>query len=93
MCSQCTNSSNESGPSKATAEREAAATAELVRTLFWTSGRTTTGSSAGGSERKTASQRGPFAPRHHSWTAERSVPITEGGGLVNIPAGSLLEGL
>lgn len=47
MCSQCSSSSsNESGTSSCSGEAAVAVTAELVRTLFWTSGRTTTGSSA-----------------------------------------------
>lgn len=91
MCSQCNNSSNENGPSKERTEREAAVAAELVRTLFWTSGRTTTGSSAGRSEAKTASQNRLVGKG--TWTAQRSVEITKDAGLVNVPAGSLLDGL
>lgn len=47
MFSQCNNSSNENGTSNERIERDVAAAAEFVRTLFWTSGRITTGSSAG----------------------------------------------
>lgn len=46
VSSQCNNSSNENGTSNERIEREVAPTAEFVRTLFWTSGRITTGSSA-----------------------------------------------
>lgn len=49
MCSQCNKSNNENGTSNERTERDVAATAEFVRTLFWTSGRITTGSSAAGS--------------------------------------------
>lgn len=62
VCSQCNNSSKENSPSRERTEREVAVTGELDRTLFWTSGRTTTGSSAGRSEVKRANQNRLFAP-------------------------------
>lgn len=52
MYSQCNKNSNENGTSTERIERDVAAAAEFVRTLFWTSGRITTGSSAWGQETK-----------------------------------------
>lgn len=46
VSSQCNRSSNETGSSDERVERDVAVTAALVLTLFWTSGRLTTGSSA-----------------------------------------------
>lgn len=96
VSSQCNNSSNENGTSNEKIEREVAPTAEFVRTLFWTSGRITTGSSAWRREIKTTHYYHKFAPwcnPDYTWIVLRSGIIRKDTGLVNIPAGSLLDGL